>query len=488
MDLDITFSEQQDKAYQTLKEFGVKYVLYGGAKGGGKSVFGCYWVMLRCLEIIKEYNIPYMKYPIAVCFMGRKRGVDFTDTTLETWKRFIPQDMYQIKIQDKEIIIQNRVKIVFGGFDDEANVKKFNSAEFAFGFIDQAEEVTQDDIGLLRGTLRLKINKDIDMDYKVLLTANPAECWLKDEFMPPINDGYRFIRALPTDNPYLPKDYVDNLIEAFKHRPELVDAYVRGNWDVLAGGDIVIKPDWVRSSVKSQVRQKNENVLITCDPARFGDDETVIYVLRDGELIDESIYGQKSTMETAGRCVALAKKYNALEIVVDSIGPGGGVCDRITELGYTVREVNFASKPTAEEDQGRNKVKSDYYNLRAEVWWEAATMFSDRAVSIPDDKLLQQQLSRVKYSVERGKIRIESKNEIKKRMSGKSPDRADALVMGLWAFKFQPKHESDYHRQDKTLRDEIADKQYYRDSNSYYNQMLERLSQSDYQKSDYEAN
>ena len=90
--------------------------------------------------------------------MGRKRGVDFTNTTLETWKRFIPEEAYVIKGKPAEIIIWDRVKILTGGLDNSEIVNKFNSAEYAFYFIDQAEEVDREQIGELRATTRLIIN------------------------------------------------------------------------------------------------------------------------------------------------------------------------------------------------------------------------------------------------------------------------------------------------------------------------------------------
>jgi hypothetical protein len=471
MAFDINFSEKQSIAFDILNDPKTRAVLYGGAKGGGKTVFGCFWTFLKCVDIIKRFNLTPQQYPISVGYMGRKRAVDFNDTTLETWKRFIPADLYTIRAHEKEIIIQDTVKISYGGFDSEENIAKFNSAEFGFYFIDQAEEVSQDDIGTLRGTLRLTIDGQ-ELHYVGLLTANPADCWLIDEFVPPQDDRYKYIQALPSDNPYLPAEYVENLTQAFKHRPELIQAYVYGRWDVLADGDLVIKSKWINDSIDNNIYVEGDPVVISCDPARFGDDETVIYALKGGKVIDEMIYGQKSTMETAGRCIVMKNKHDADIIVVDSTGIGSGVVDRLKELNQSVFDINFARSASNVEKEAK------YLNMRAEMYFEAADLMAEGKVCIPNDLALKQQLGHIKYkTASKGRRQIESKKDVKKRMSGKSPDRADALIMGLWALQLIPKRQHDFKRNFIN-----SDKGY----NPLYAQSLMAISQGEYQRSDYE--
>ena len=441
MKLDINYTPKQIEADQTIEGPSCKYLLYGGAKGGGKSVFGCYWIFLKCLELIKKFDIRVTGYPVPVGFMGRKRGVDFNDTTLETFKRFIPPSLYKIREQDKEIVILDRVKIIYGGFDSEENIKKFNSAEFAYFFIDQAEEITRDDFGLLCGTLRLSVKKQ-PVVVKGLLTANPADCWLKDEFIHNNKQTHRFLQALPSDNPFLPEDYVETLREAFRHRPELVEAYVHGNWDVIAGSQLVIKPSWVRSSVKREISESTQKRVVACDPARYGDDETVIYVLEGPRIIHSQFYGQRDTMYTAGHLLALQRKYQAKLIAVDSIGIGGGIVDRLKELKAPVFPINVGERASTEKEQ------KQYQNKRAEIYWKAGLLFADEKISIPDEPLLIRQLGNVQYEVvdSNGKIKIEPKQKIKERMGGKSPDRADAFVLGLYALNYVSEKSRDFFR------------------------------------------
>ena len=86
-----------------------------------------------------------------------------------------------------------------GGLENSELINKFNSAEYAFFFLDQAEEIDAEQIGELRATFRLIIN-GVKVPGKGLFTANPAPSFLKDEFILNPTPDRLFIQALPTDN------------------------------------------------------------------------------------------------------------------------------------------------------------------------------------------------------------------------------------------------------------------------------------------------
>ena len=420
------WTPRQTLAFDTLDRPDIKEVLYGGAKGGGKSVFGCLWCFTRAMEIARDCGIAPRKHPIPIGFMGRKRGVDFTNTTLETWKRFIPEDAYVIKGKPAEIILFDRVKILTGGLDNSEIVNKFNSAEYAFYFIDQAEEVDREQIGELRATTRLIINGK-KIPGKGLFTANPAPSFLKDEFILNPTADRVFIRALPTDNPYLGDEYIEVLKDSFKHRPALLKAYLEGCWDELGGYDQVIKDSWVENAAAVKLYPSAIKRLISCDPARYGNDETVVYCLENTTIKEQEIYGKKDLMHTANVLHILSRKYDNALIVVDVCGLGAGLVDRLIEMGDNVIGIDNASRSDEPEK---------YYNLRSEIWYKAADLFDGGDIQLKtDDMRLKGQLATPTYEFRNGKILIESKADIKKRL-GNSPDRADAYVNGLYALQF----------------------------------------------------
>ena len=148
MDVQYHLTHKQDQAFEYLTNAETCSILYGGAKGGGKSMLLCLWSLYWAKHLIKFFGIDKISHPLPIGFIGRKRGIDFGDTTFETWKRIIPSQSYQVKEQAKEIIIENKVKIFFGGLDDQDTVNKFNSSEFAFFAIDQAEETGRMDLAV----------------------------------------------------------------------------------------------------------------------------------------------------------------------------------------------------------------------------------------------------------------------------------------------------------------------------------------------------
>jgi hypothetical protein len=171
--------------------------------------------------------------------------------------------------------------------------------------------------------------------------------------------------------------------------------------------------------------------VIACDPAEFGDDKTVIYVLDGLKVVERAVTSKKSTMETAGHIVSIHRRIGADKIIIDSVGVGAGVRDRVREQLDANNDrnmiVGFKSSWTARD-------KANYVRMRDEVWGHAAKLFKDERVSIlPGDDDLVEELAAHTYSFNsKGQMCICRKVDVKKELNH-SPDRADALVMGLWA-------------------------------------------------------
>ena len=158
---------------------------------------------------------------------------------------------------------------------------------------------------------------------------------------------------------------------------------------------------------------------IGVDPARYGDDKTVITDRFGGYVEDMIIHGKENTATTAGRVKLLAA---ADSIGIDCDGVGGGVADILEDDGYeNIIQIMNGAKPWAEEGGIR------FANLRSQLYWNLAEKFKRGEIAIPDDPDLAAELAAIHFTVTRQGIAIESKDDIKKNLH-RSPDRADSLA------------------------------------------------------------
>lgn len=152
------------------------------------------------------------------------------------------------------------------------------------------------------------------------------------------------------------------------------------------------------------------------DCARFGDDATIIFPRQGLAAFKFAEMRNARSNEIAAR-VAKAKMdwESELEFVDGTGGWGSGVIDSLTVAGHTPFEVQFAGRA----DDPR------FYNKRTEMWWRMAEWVK-KGGALPRDPQLQRELTEPLYYYQDGKIRLEEKDQIKKRL-GFSPDRADSL-------------------------------------------------------------
>lgn len=187
--------------------------------------------------------------------------------------------------------------------------------------------------------------------------------------------------------------------------------------------DSVVGLAAVEAAQKREVAPDDSQIVVSCDVARYGADETVIVVRRGLHARIHSAYFGKSLMETAGRIMDAARSvsdYGVPRIVVDDAGLGGGVTDRLREQGVKVEAFNSAT--TAHD-------KDIYPNRRSEAWFHFADMINDIDLD-PDDQLAAD-LVACRYTMDSsGRRAVEPKDHTKKRL-GRSPDRADAILMAF---------------------------------------------------------
>jgi len=223
------------------------------------------------------------------------------------------------------------------------------------------------------------------------------------------------------DSPLVSPDFIAEMELKYGADSNAMRVRVLGEFP-LAEDDTLISLHAVEQASKRKVEQpEGTPVVWGLDVARYGDDASVLCIRQGRHLIELHSWKKLSLMELAGRVLDLLHSSDEPpeEILVDSIGLGAGVLDRLRELDISARGVNVSESPA---------MADRYANLRAELWDLTKQWFAEE-VQIPNDDSLIADLTAPRYSFNSsGKMIVESKAETKKRL-GRSTDFADSLVL-----------------------------------------------------------
>ena len=217
--------------------------------------------------------------------------------------------------------------------------------------------------------------------------------------------------------------------EAYGDDSDFFRVRVRGLFP-RAGSMQFIAPALVEEAVKRDpVPLLSDALVLGVDVARFGADQSVIAVRRgrDARLHSWVKLRGVDTMTLAARVAQMANDLRVDAIFVDGGGVGGGVVDRLRQLGYNVFDVQFGGKP--DRSAIANEVHN-YANKRAEMWGAMREWL--KGGTIPNDPDLVSDLSGPEYgfSIREGRdvIQLERKEDMRRRGLA-SPDAADALAL-----------------------------------------------------------
>ena len=352
----------------------------------------------------------------------------------------------------KDLLKWTKTKVYMVGDDKRwfATAKTATKPENMQGFhedhmlivVDEASGVADPIMEAILGTLTGK-------DNKLLMCGNPNR--LEGVFYDSHNgdrDKFHTHKVSSMDSKRTSQENIEMLLNKYGRESDVARVRIFGDFPKGAL-DSLISLETVECACGCTLPEKEietSNILhIGCDVARFGDDKTVITPRIAGKIFQFKKYSKKSTMETAGNvilmCKEYMKKYPKLKkcvIKVDDTGVGGGVTDRIREvvaeerLPYSVIPVNNGASAT-----------DDYYaNLGSQIWGMLRDALEENfshmiqgetvTLEMPNDaEMIKQLSSRRQKITSKGKIQLESKDDMKKRGLG-SPDIADSVTLAFY--------------------------------------------------------
>ena len=177
------------------------------------------------------------------------------------------------------------------------------------------------------------------------------------------------------------------------------------------------------------------------DPARYGEDKTVVTVIEDWQTVEKFSVQKKDGPFVAQEIIRRVREKERLgrEVIgVDAIGIGASAFDHliskqekgILSNSIEVYEINASQSPHFDgEAKGVKRKKiSHYLNLRARMYQDLAGDLQEK-LGLLDDEIYQEELPLVRYEFVKGKMKIESKEDFKSRTGRSSPDNSDSLAI-----------------------------------------------------------
>ena len=375
-----------------------RYPAFIGGWATGKTMSGILRAMLYTDHIPNNLGVIF-----------RKEYVDLRDSTIQDFEKYTG---HKINSQ-REVSIDNGSKILFRHLEELNNIQNINLGWY---MIEQVDELESDiEFTMLRGRLRRQVVPD---DYFLSLNlpfrtgfaiGNVGRPWVKSKWRDKTNkeenEQYEFIEASTFDNIInLPDDYIDDLRTLKREKPEIYNRFVINDWSSDDDSFVLIPASKIEALVNINYFDTELSKVIAIDPS-LGGDECAMYALLNNKIIDSRFIHERDTMKLVGEAMLFGAKNKMNNYIIDTIGIGQGIVDRLSELGKNVYPLNSANV---------SRYPKRFYNIKSEMWWYVMEKILNKEIPcINFDTVLKKQLSAVHYKVvdSNGKIQLEPKQK-----------------------------------------------------------------------------
>ena len=220
----------------------------------------------------------------------------------------------------------SQIMFMAESFDGDKELNKFRGLEINGAGIDEVNEIQEQ-----------TFNKVIErsgswngagvVPIKIICTCNPTHGWVKNRFYDKweankLPEGWRYIPAKLTDNPYLSPDYVTSLQ---KNMPEYeYKVFVEGRWDVKLEGLLFDDNEFKRFKL-NEIQGDADSVLGYIDVADEGNDNLCFIlgkIYKNKVFITNVVFTNQNVDVTLPLCAGLISKEKADFVRVETNNQG----------------------------------------------------------------------------------------------------------------------------------------------------------------------
>ena len=385
--------------------------------GVGKTAFQS-WVVLWWL-------LTHYPCKVAVTANSAHQLSDVLWTEIDRWARNMPQAF-------KDLLEFKSDKIALKGAPDSFAVSRTSrreNPESLAGFhapwmlfvIEEASGIPNVIFETASGALSTP-------GAKIMMCGNPtrSDGYFYDAFHGD-REKWHCMTVSCEDGEYVDPKFITDMADKYGEASNVYRVRVLGEFPTQSD-DVLVPLHLVEEATRRDVEAgPTTPVEWGLDVARYGGDRSAL-CKRQGNVIVEPIktWQGKDLMELAGIILA---EYDAVPyrmrpqaIYVDAIGLGAGLADRLRELDLPAVAVAVSESAS---------MKDRFNKLRDELFWSAREWFEARDCHMPQDDTLISEITGIRYKyLSTGKLKVESKDEMKKR-GQRSPDVADAFVLSF---------------------------------------------------------
>lgn len=453
----------QCKAYELAKSGAVMEMGYGGQAGGGKTdlALGIAATLFQRSRIMRRESPQFDGIKargdeiFPVSFVGgEKRGWQWGARSIalrsmqhdRDWKKYQGQPIEFLAIDEAAEFSEGGVRMLSGWLRSAKGVKTlvvyaFNpptepEGEWIIRYFAPWIDTTYSGVPAKDGEIRwfAHLPQEGNQEH-IIEVPNGDPFQYEGQTVYPISRT--FIKASRKDNPYQGEEYERRLqalrepMRTMFRDGDFTVGAVDDAWQVIPTNRVLEAQERWRNTPKPQVGLR----AIGNDVAHGGADQTVISRLF-GVWFDELlIYPGEMTPNGDTTAKYVQDVWDGLApIGVDATGYGASASDTMLNWGMKPTPVNFGAGSDILDKSGKFR----FFNLRAQMYFELAYALdpaSGENICLPPSRTLRVDLCAPRYKVVSGKIQLEEKKDIKKRLN-RSPDEGDAVVLAWYVARY----------------------------------------------------